>query len=40
VPPSVSNRCVECHVRAGQTVTGQPVNRHRFAVPGAENASR
>jgi hypothetical protein len=37
---SVSNRCVECHVRAGETVTGQRVNRHRFAVPGAENASR
>jgi hypothetical protein len=27
-------------VRAGETVTGQRVNRHRFAVPGAENASR
>jgi hypothetical protein len=27
-------------VRAGETVTGQRVNRHRFAVPGAEGAGR
>lgn len=37
--PDASNRCIQCHVRAGETVTGQRVNRHRFAVPGAE-ASR
>jgi hypothetical protein len=34
--PDGANRCIECHVRAGETVTGQRVNRHRFAVPGAE----
>ena len=28
------NRCVTCHVRAGESVTGQVVNTHRFAVPG------
>lgn len=37
--PGVSNRCVQCHVRAGTTVHGQIVNTHRFAVPGA-GASR
>ena len=26
-----ANRCVLCHVRVGDTVTGQPVNTHRFA---------
>ena len=36
----VPNRCIECHVRAGETATGQRVNRHQFAVPGAESARR
>ena len=35
-----TNRCIECHVRAGETLTGQRVNRHRFAVPGTEDAGR
>jgi hypothetical protein len=29
------NRCVTCHVRAGETASGQVVNTHRFALPGA-----
>jgi hypothetical protein len=29
------NRCVQCHVRVGQTVKGQDVNTHRFMKPGA-----
>ena len=33
--PGLTNRCVLCHVRAGQTVSGQVVNTHRFARPGA-----
>jgi hypothetical protein len=32
-PPS-TNRCVQCHVRVGQTVGGQDVNTHRFTRPG------
>lgn len=34
------NRCVQCHVRVGETVTGQVVNTHRFAMPGATAAER
>jgi hypothetical protein len=30
---SPANRCMECHVRVGQTVGGQVVNTHRFARP-------
>jgi hypothetical protein len=33
---STTNRCVQCHVRVGETLTGQIVNTHRFAVPGGE----
>ena len=29
------NRCVTCHVRDGETATGQIVNSHRFAAPTA-----
>jgi hypothetical protein len=29
-----ANRCVTCHVRVGESVTGQVVNTHRFALPG------
>jgi hypothetical protein len=29
-----TNRCAECHVRIGETLTGQVVNTHRFAAPG------
>jgi hypothetical protein len=32
--PGFTNRCVQCHVRVGQTVSGQAVNTHRFAKPG------
>jgi hypothetical protein len=28
------NRCLMCHTRVGETVAGQTVNTHRFAVPG------
>ena len=38
--PELTNRCVQCHVRVGQTVSGQVVNTHRFARPGAEGAGR
>ena len=38
--PGSTNRCVQCHVRVGQTVSGQVVNTHRFARPGAEGAGR
>jgi hypothetical protein len=34
-PADTPNRCVSCHVRVGQSVTGQVVNTHRFARPGA-----
>jgi hypothetical protein len=34
------NRCFTCHVRVGATVTGQVVNTHRFAVPGAADAGQ
>lgn len=37
--PDVQNRCLTCHLHVGKTVAGQIVNTHRFAVPGAENAS-
>jgi hypothetical protein len=33
-PLSATNHCTECHVRVGETVTGQVVNTHRFAAPG------
>jgi hypothetical protein len=32
--PGFTNRCVQCHVRVGQTVNGQAVNTHRFVKPG------
>ena len=38
--PGLTNRCVQCHVRAGQTASGQVVNTHRFALPGAEGTGR
>ena len=31
--PDFTNRCEQCHVRVGETVTGQIVNTHRFAKP-------
>jgi hypothetical protein len=31
--PGPANRCMECHVRVGKTVSGQAVNTHRFAQP-------
>jgi len=31
--PGPANRCMECHVRVGQTPSGQVVNTHRFARP-------
>ena len=30
-----TNRCTRCHVRAGTTESGQSINTHRFARPGA-----
>jgi hypothetical protein len=38
--PGLPNRCTLCHVRAGQTVSSQVVDTHRFARPGAEAAGR
>jgi hypothetical protein len=38
--PGGADRCVECHVRAGQTVSGQVVDTHRFARPGEEDPRR
>jgi len=38
--PGLTNRCTRCHVRAGTTDSGQPLNTHRFARPGAERAGR
>jgi Cytochrome c7 and related cytochrome c len=32
--PTDGNRCVQCHVRVGQTVKDQNINTHRFAKPG------
>ena len=37
---AAQNRCVTCHTRVGETVAGQTVNTHRFAVPGGEATSR
>jgi hypothetical protein len=31
--PGPANRCMECHVRVGKTVSGQVVNAHGFARP-------
>ena len=33
--PTGTNRCLQCHVRVGETVTGQVVNSHRFAQAGS-----
>ena len=38
--PEATNRCLECHVRVGETLTGQVVNSHRFAMPGAEGSGK
>ena len=38
--PSGTNRCLQCHVRVGETATGQVVNSHRFARPGAEGSGK
>lgn len=38
--PGLPNRCVQCHVRAGETVSGQVIDTHRFALPGAEDTQR
>ena len=38
--PEDTNRCLACHVSVGKTVQGQPVNTHRFTVPGAEGSGR
>jgi hypothetical protein len=35
--PIPGNRCVQCHVRAGQTVEGQDVSTHRFTRPGGSS---
>jgi predicted CXXCH cytochrome family protein len=35
-----NNRCVTCHVRVGQTVTGQTVDTHRFTKPGDEGTGK
>lgn len=37
---SGTNRCTECHMRVGETLTGQVVNTHRFAVPGRGDSER
>ena len=38
--PGVANRCTQCHVRAGKTVSGQVIDTHRFARPGAGEGGR
>lgn len=38
--PGLTNRCIQCHVRAGVTEHGQVINTHRFARPGAGGATR
>jgi len=38
--PNPTNRCVQCHVRVGETVIGQIVDTHRFAAPGAEGSQK
>ena len=38
--PEGTNRCLQCHVRVGETVNGQVVNSHRFARPGAEGGGQ
>lgn len=38
--PGLTNRCTRCHVSAGTTDSGQAINTHRFARPGAERAGR
>lgn len=39
-PAGATNRCTECHMRVGETLTGQVVNTHRFAVPEQGNGER
>lgn len=34
--PDSSNRCIACHVRVGQTVSGQIVDSHGFVAPGTQ----
>jgi hypothetical protein len=36
--PGTPNRCIQCHVRVGETESGQVVDTHRFAMPGTEEA--
>ena len=38
--PAGGNRCMECHVRIGETASGRVVTTHRFAMPGAESGGR
>jgi hypothetical protein len=38
--PDLTNRCVQCHVRAGKTVNAQVVDTHRFAKPGEKESAR
>jgi hypothetical protein len=40
VTTGATNRCVQCHVRVGETATGQTVNTHRFAMPGSAGSDR
>ena len=35
-----TNRCISCHVRVGETVTGQVVHTHRFAMPGSDGGGQ
>jgi hypothetical protein len=35
-----TNRCIQCHVRVGETMSGQVVNTHRIDRSGTERAGR
>jgi len=38
--PETPNRCIQCHVRVGETESRQVVDTHRFAPPGSEDPDR
>jgi hypothetical protein len=38
--PDMPNRCIQCHVRTGETASGQVVDTHRFTMPGTEDGER
>ncbi len=38
--PGPPNRCINCHVRVGQTINGQPTNTHVFRMSSGEEGQK